>query len=160
MPILFGLFGLILIVSGVRGTVTQGNPSLVSLIKDDFTGTDPFWKWMLAILLIGAIGYVPNLRPISRAFMALVIVVFVLSNQGLFTQLQSVFTQGNAANSADAQASTNQANLQSELTPVPMTGALQSALTQSNAIPVSGNVNGQSINGYVDQIGNFFNISQ
>ena len=96
MPILFGLFGLILIVSGVRGTVTSGNPSLVSLIKGDFTGTDPFWKWMLAILLIGAIGYVPNLRPISRAFMALVIVVFVLSNQALFTQLQSVFKTNSA----------------------------------------------------------------
>jgi hypothetical protein len=91
MPILFGLFGIILVVSGVRGRVTQGNPSLVSLIQADFTGSDPFWKWMLAILLIGAVGYIPNLRPISRAFMALVIIVFLLSNQGLFTQLQAVF---------------------------------------------------------------------
>jgi len=94
MPILFGLFGLILIVAGVRGRVNSGTPSLVSLVKDDFTGTNPFWKWMLAILLIGAVGYIPNLRPISRGFMALVIVVFLLSNQGLFTQLTNTFKSG------------------------------------------------------------------
>jgi hypothetical protein len=96
VPILFGLFGIILIVAGVRGRITSGNPSLVSLIKDDFTGTDPFWKWMLAILLIGAIGYIPNLRPISRAFMGLVIVVFLLSNQGIFTQLTNTFKSSTA----------------------------------------------------------------
>ena len=89
MPILFGLFGLILIVAGVRGRVTQGNPSLVSLVKGDFTGNDPFWKWILAILLIGSLGYVPGLRPVSRAFMALVIIVFLLSNKGVFAQLST-----------------------------------------------------------------------
>jgi len=91
MPILFGLFGVILVVAGVSGRISNGSPSLVSLLKEDFTGNDPFWKWMLAILLIGSLGYVPNLRPISRGFMALVIVVFLLSNQGIFTQLQKTF---------------------------------------------------------------------
>ena len=91
MPILFGLFGIILIVAGVRGRITSGNPSLVSLIKDDFTGTNPFWKWMLAIFLIGAVGYIPDMRPVSRGFMALVIVVFLLDNQGVFAQLQKTF---------------------------------------------------------------------
>jgi len=92
MPILFGIFGVILIVSGVKGTVTGSSPSLMSLLKDDFTGTNPFWKWMLAILFIGAVGYIPNMRPISRAFMALVIIVFLMSNQGVFSQLQSAFS--------------------------------------------------------------------
>lgn len=92
MPVLFGLFGIILIVAGVRNRVTAGDPSLMSLVKDDFTGQSPFWKWILAILLIGALGYVPNLRPLSRGFMALVIVVFFLSNKGVFTQLQNTFS--------------------------------------------------------------------
>ena len=95
MPILFGLFGIILVIAGLRNRITQGNPSLVSLLKDDFSGNDPFWKWMLAILIIGAIGYIPNLRPISRGLMALVIIVFLLSNQGVFTQLTAVFKQSN-----------------------------------------------------------------
>jgi hypothetical protein len=64
------------------------------LIKDDFTGSDPFWKWILAIFLIGAVGYIPDMRPISRGFMALVIVVFLLSNQALFTQLTNTFKSG------------------------------------------------------------------
>lgn len=93
MPILFGFAGLVLIVAGVRNRVTQGNQSLASLLKDDFTGNNPFWKWLLAIFLIGAVGYIPNLRPISRAFMALVIVVFLLSNKGLFDNLKSVFAK-------------------------------------------------------------------
>jgi hypothetical protein len=93
MPLLFGLFGIILVIAGVRDRVTNGNPSLMSLLKGDFTGTNPFWKWLLAILLIGGIGYIPTLRPISRGFMALVIVVFALSNKGLFTQLQNTFSQ-------------------------------------------------------------------
>jgi len=91
MPVLFGIFGIILIVAGVRDRVTNGDPSLMSLIKDDFIGPNPFWKWMLAILFIGAIGYIPGLRPISRGFMALVIIVFILSNQGIFTQLTNTF---------------------------------------------------------------------
>lgn len=108
MPVLFGLAGLVLIVSGVRDRLTNGNPSLTSLLKDDFSGNDPFWKWMLAIILIGSLGYVPNLRPISRAFLVLVIVVFLLSNKGLFAQLQSVFSkstttpQSSATNTASS----------------------------------------------------------
>lgn len=99
MPILFGIFGVILIVAGVRDRVTNGNPSLMSLLKDNFTGNNPFWKWILAILLIGALGYIPAMRPISRGFLVLVIVVFVLSNEGLFKQLETTFktqpTKGN-----------------------------------------------------------------
>lgn len=129
MPILFGLFGIILIVSGVRGRVSSGNPSLVSLIKDDFTGTDPFWKWMLAILLIGAIGYIPNLRPVSRAFMALVIVVFLLSNKGIFTQLQNTFTS----------------------TPQTLGGNIDTVNTQVPATIVN---NGVSQNVLIDALGN------
>lgn len=98
MPILFGIFGIILVVAGVRGRVTAGNPSLVSLLKDDFTGTDPFWKWMLAILFVGALGYIPDLKPISRGFLALLIVVFFLNNKGVFSQLQSTFASSSSLN--------------------------------------------------------------
>jgi hypothetical protein len=91
MPVLFGLAGLVLIIAGVRDRVINGDPSLSSLLRDDFTGENPFWKWMLAILLIGAVGYIPNMRPISRGFLVLVIIVFVIGNQGLFAKLESVF---------------------------------------------------------------------
>lgn len=100
MPILFGFAGILLIVAGIRNTVVNGNPSLSSLLKDDFTGNPPFWKWLMAIMLIGAIGYIPNLAPISRAFMALVIVVFFLSNGGVFTELENTFKSSNTKTSS------------------------------------------------------------
>jgi hypothetical protein len=105
------LFGIILIVSGVRGTVSSGNPSLTSLIQDDFSGSDPFWKWMLAILLIGATGYIPNLRPLSRAFMGLAIVAFLLGENGnngvqLFNEIAGIF-KSNSLSEAGTNSATN-----------------------------------------------------
>lgn len=100
MPILLGVVGIVLVIAGIRNRIIAGDPSLVSLLKQDFTGTDPFWKWFAAIFLIGAIGYIPNLRPVSRAFMALVIIVFLINNQGVFAKLQGVFSSSNAAGKA------------------------------------------------------------
>jgi hypothetical protein len=71
---------------------------------------------MLAILLIGAIGYIPNLRPISRGFMALVIVVFLLSNQGLFIQLTNTFKSGTLTETGTNTSSTTDQSLNSDQT--------------------------------------------
>ena len=92
MPILLSVVGIVLVIAGLRNRITGGGPSLVSLLKQDFTGSNPFWKWAAAIFLIGAIGYIDELKPISRAFMVLVIIVFLFSNQGVFAKLQAVFT--------------------------------------------------------------------
>jgi hypothetical protein len=96
MPIVFAVAGLLLIVSGVRGTVVSSDPSkpsLVGLVKTDFTGQPNYFEWIVAIVLIGAIGYIPKLEPISRAFMALVIVGMLLSNKGFFAQLKALTQQ-------------------------------------------------------------------
>jgi hypothetical protein len=82
MPYLFILSGSILIIAAVRNT----NDQLLSLLKSDFTGKGNFIYWLLSILLIGAIGYIPDLKPVSRAFLLLVIVVLFLKNGGVFTQ--------------------------------------------------------------------------
>lgn len=111
MPVLFGIFGIILIVAGVRDRVTNGDPSLMSLIKGDFTGTNPFWKWMLAILFIGALGYIPTFKPISRGFLVLIIVVFFLSNKGFFTQLQSTLNSTSTSGTGSTSTTTTQSPL-------------------------------------------------
>ena len=89
MPLVFGVIGIVLIISGVRGTVTGSNPNLVSLIKEDFTGQPNYFEWMAAIFLIGALGYIKDLAPISRALMALVIIGLLFSNKGFFAKLLS-----------------------------------------------------------------------
>jgi hypothetical protein len=82
MPFLFLIAGFVMTVSAVRGT----QDDLIKLLKDDFTGSNNFLFWIVSILLIGALGYIGPLRPLSRAFLVLVIVVLFLKNGGVFTQ--------------------------------------------------------------------------
>ena len=87
MAFLFIAAGIFFLVSGVRG---QSSAALKQL-KGDFVGKDSYLVWVGAILLIGAVGYVDELRPISHAFLLLVIIVLLLSNGGFFQQLQTQF---------------------------------------------------------------------
>jgi hypothetical protein len=92
MPFAFALVGIVLLVAGVRGT----SDDLLSLVKDDLTSTSTqsgFVYWILAIAALGALGYIDEVRPLSRALLLLVLVVLVLSEGkttagggGLFTK--------------------------------------------------------------------------
>lgn len=91
MPFVFGIAGTLLIVSGVRGTTSD----LMQLIKADFTGYPNFLEWMVAIFIIGAIGYVKELSTLSRAFLILVLAGLFLSEKGVFGEnVFSSFTKG------------------------------------------------------------------
>ena len=91
MAFVFIIVGIVLLIAGVRGTQSQ----LWTLLQNDFSpsaqkqGQHSFLAWFVAILIIGALGYVEDLRPFSRAFMALVIIVLLLSNGGFFSQINS-----------------------------------------------------------------------
>jgi hypothetical protein len=100
MPFVFGILGVLLVVSGVRGTVTGSKPNLVGLIKDDLTGQPNYTEWMVAIFAIGALGYVPQLKTFSRTMMTAVVVGLLLSNRGFFAQLEkeAVSNDTNVAN--------------------------------------------------------------
>lgn len=77
MPFIFIIVGVVLVISGVRGTSSD----LVTLVKGDFTGSDNFIYWVLAIGAIGALGYVQNLKDFSNALLALVIISLILREQ-------------------------------------------------------------------------------
>lgn len=85
MPFALLIVGIILLVSAVRNT--QGD--LYTLVKGDFSGPNNYLYWVVSILIIGAVGYIDTLRPISRMFLVLVIVVLFLSHGGVFQQLNS-----------------------------------------------------------------------
>jgi hypothetical protein len=92
VPFALLLVGLVLLISGVKNT----QDTLFTTVKGDFSGPDNFIYWFVAIMIIGAIGYVPKLKPISTGFLALVIVVLFLKKGnatgvggGLFAQLTS-----------------------------------------------------------------------
>ena len=82
MPIVFGIIGITLVISGVRGQTAQ----LLALVKADFTGSPSYIDWMVGILVVGAIGYIPQLKTISRLFMAIVLIDLLFTNQGFFAQ--------------------------------------------------------------------------
>lgn len=98
MAFVFIIIGLVLVISGVRDTQAQ----LWAQVQKDFTppqqqGQHSFLAWFFAILIIGAIGYIDELKELSRAFLVLVILVLFLSNNGFFSQLQAA-TLGTNAN--------------------------------------------------------------
>ena len=95
MPFAFLIVGIMLVVSGVRGKTA----TLLGLVKNDFTGQKNFIYWTVSILLIGSLGYVDDLKPLSRAMLVLVICVLILSNGGFF-QLFNQALQG-LGNSSD-----------------------------------------------------------
>lgn len=82
MPFVLIAIGAMLAVAGVRGTQAE----LFDLLKGDFTGTPNYISWMVAIMVIGALGYINAIRPISNAFLVLVILVLFISNRGFFAQ--------------------------------------------------------------------------
>jgi hypothetical protein len=88
MPFALIIVGTVLLIASARNTLSNSQGTgLYQLLATDFTGQDNFIFWALAILLIGAIGYVPKLKPLSVAFMTLVIIVLVLrKGTGVFSQ--------------------------------------------------------------------------
>lgn len=80
---------IILIVTALKGNQAE----LVDQLKKDFTGAGNFFLWVLAIVLIGAIGYIPKIEKISRATIGLVITVFLIANKGLLQKLADAFRQ-------------------------------------------------------------------
>jgi hypothetical protein len=93
MPFALLIIGAVLLISAARGTVQtgpNGGPGLFTLLESDFTGQDNFIFWFVAILIIGAVGYIQKLRPFSVALLALVIIVlFLKKGAGFLPQLAS-----------------------------------------------------------------------
>lgn len=82
--------GLLLVVSSVRGTTSD----LVKQVQSDFTGPGNFIWWMTVVFLLGAIGYIPGLKLLSRALLGLALLALFItkgnpsqSGGGFFAQL-------------------------------------------------------------------------
>lgn len=100
MPFALIFIGLVLLVAAVRGNQKE----LFELLKEDFTGSDNFFVWVLAIIILVAIGNVDRLRPISNAFLGLVILVILVGNgkRGLFDNFISQVRAGTGGGSSNS----------------------------------------------------------
>lgn len=92
MPFALVIIGMLLIVTGFQNTYKQ----MGVLVSGEFSGPNNFFYWLVAIGVIGALGYAKSLEGFSRAFMALIIVVIFLSNKGFFSQLNPAIQAGSS----------------------------------------------------------------
>jgi len=82
MPIILIAFGLILIDVGIRDKESE----FFALLKEILLGgtnQTSYLKWAIAIFIIGLLGYVPDFRDLDIAFLILVFIVMLDSNNFL-----------------------------------------------------------------------------
>lgn len=98
MPYALVVIGLLLIVTGAKDTYKQFGQQL----SQDFTGQNNFTYWIVALGAVGAAGYNKTLEPLSRIFMLIIIVSFVIAkgnpdksaNGGIFNQFMDAIKNG------------------------------------------------------------------
>lgn len=85
MPLALLLIGVIILVTAFRGTTGQ----LASRIKGDLIGPNNFTLWLLALLIIGGISYIPGFKGFANAFLVLIILGILLAHNGFFENFQA-----------------------------------------------------------------------
>lgn len=83
MPIALILIGALLAVAGIKNNAA----TLGATVKEDFSGAGSFWYWVFAVIIVGAVGYNSKAETVSRLFMTLIVLVFVLSNEGVYARV-------------------------------------------------------------------------
>lgn len=71
---------------------------LFALLKDDFTGDGNFFYWVLAIIALAALGTFRPIRPVTDAFLGLVILVIIIApyrkGRDIFAEIRSQIKEG------------------------------------------------------------------
>lgn len=71
---------------------------LFALLQDDFTGEGNFIYWILAIIFLIALGSFRPIRPITDAFLGLVVLVIIIApyrnGRDLFSEFRSQVKEG------------------------------------------------------------------
>lgn len=76
MPVLI----LVVVACALMLFSVRGDPEAFgALVARDFTGNKGFATFAGAFVVIGAIGFVPQLKPVSRIFLVLMVVALVLA---------------------------------------------------------------------------------
>lgn len=125
MPFALVIIGLVMIVTGARDTYA----AFGAQVRKDFTGPGNFTFWLASLGAVGAVGYVPKLKPLAIAFMTLIIVAMLLSNRGFFAKLQEALNNGPIAPPRNAPAGGV-----GSTAPVPGSGQTQQQVDQANAV--------------------------
>ena len=82
MPLVLIFLGVLLIVAAYRGT----QDDLFELLKGDFVGSQNSFYWIVSIFVVGAVGYIPRMKPISDAFLVLILLMLFIRNDSFFSR--------------------------------------------------------------------------
>lgn len=100
MPFVLLMIGILLLTVAVRDQQT----AFVQLVRGDFSGPGNFMYWVVALIVLGAIGYIPKAKPVANLFIVLILIVLVLKRGnssgvggGVFQQLTSALGATNTA---------------------------------------------------------------
>lgn len=104
MPLLLLIIGVLLLVSAIRGTEND----LFSLLESDIPA---YGKWAGAIVGIGLLGYIPDMKTPSRLLLAIIVFVILVKNHGIFQKLQQAFTNPPTPTPAPSVSPTNLGSL-------------------------------------------------
>jgi hypothetical protein len=98
MPFALMFIGVIFIVVAARDMESP----FLALLKGDFTGAGNFFYWILALFLVGAIGYIPKAKPVSDALLVAILLALVLAagRRGVFSELTAELNTTQSGGSA------------------------------------------------------------
>jgi hypothetical protein len=98
----------------VASAVNNKQSVLVCLVQSDFTGPHSFIYWVIALLVIGAAGNIEKVKPLSDAFLFLIIVALFLAkgNAGFFGNfMQAIGSTAAAAGGSGVTGNPNQTTI-------------------------------------------------
>lgn len=78
MPLFLGVIGIVLVICAINNTLGE----LSALVRGDFTGPNNFLIWLVALAVVGLVGYIPRFKPVSYAFFVLIFAGIILANEG------------------------------------------------------------------------------
>lgn len=75
MPFMLIVIGLVLVITSIQNTYS----ALGQQLQKDLVGPQGFIVWALALIAVGALGYVNGWEKFSRWFLALILIAIVLA---------------------------------------------------------------------------------
>jgi hypothetical protein len=79
------IIGALFLSAAIRGK----QQLLFDTLKDDFAGSPNFFTWALALIILSALGKVKAIKPVSDAFLVLVVLILFISNRGFFNKFMA-----------------------------------------------------------------------
>ncbi len=90
MPLFIAFVALLLLVAGINNKVDDLGALIKSSTKPS-DGSPSFLGWGFGLFIVGALGYYKPLKGLSNAFLVLIFVGLLLSNEGFFNKVTEAF---------------------------------------------------------------------